>query len=138
MPVENWNYIWNIGFDNVSPFQVCLPAIVTEFLRQSKQWICSLPFNLDDYLENPNFLVLLAIWILWCFWWMEMLDMFFPFDLCLLKRSNWFIFFPSIDSWMKCFFSLRLTLICRKNSSRMQEIGRSQFSMLYFAGKLEY
>ncbi|XP_062095602.1 uncharacterized protein LOC133801411 [Humulus lupulus] len=70
---------------NLSPLKVCLPSIVTEFLRQSKAanlFTTSERFNFDEYLESE---------FSKAFGGMERLDMFFPFDPCLLKRSDSFI-----------------------------------------------
>ncbi|KAF4358779.1 hypothetical protein F8388_022546 [Cannabis sativa] len=72
---------------NLSPLKVCLPSIVTEFLRQSKAadlFTSSEKFNFDEYLESESEFSK-------AFGGMERLDMFFPFDPCLLKRSDSFI-----------------------------------------------
>lgn len=76
----------------LSPLKVCLPSIVTEFLRQSKAaglFTTSERFDFDDYLESE---------FSRAFGGMERLDMFFPFDPCLLKRSDSFIR-PSYVYW---------------------------------------
>ncbi|PON78708.1 RNA polymerase I specific transcription initiation factor [Trema orientale] len=70
---------------NLGPLKVCLPSIVTEFLRQSKAadlFTASERFDFDDYLESE---------FSRAFGGMERLDMFFPFDPCLLKKSDSYI-----------------------------------------------
>ncbi|XP_015889626.3 uncharacterized protein LOC107424354 [Ziziphus jujuba] len=66
----------------LSPLKVCLPTVVMEFLRQAKAaslFTISENFDFDDYLESE---------LSRAFGGMERLDMFFPFDPCLLKRSD--------------------------------------------------
>ncbi|KAH7519801.1 hypothetical protein FEM48_Zijuj08G0075700 [Ziziphus jujuba var. spinosa] len=68
----------------LSPLKVCLPTVVMEFLRQAKAaslFTISENFDFDDYLESE---------LSRAFGGMERLDMFFPFDPCLLKRSDSF------------------------------------------------
>ncbi|CAL9027402.1 unnamed protein product [Prunus brigantina] len=70
--------------NKLSPLKVCLPSIVLEFLRQAKAarlFMTSEEFNFDDYLESE---------LSREFGGMERLDMFFPFDPCLLKKSDSF------------------------------------------------
>lgn len=67
--------------------QVCLPTVVMEFLRQAKAarlFTMSENFDFDDYLDSE---------LSRAFGGMERLDIFFPFDPCLLKRSDRFILF---------------------------------------------
>ncbi|BBH08121.1 hypothetical protein Prudu_020230 [Prunus dulcis] len=68
--------------NKLSPLKVCLPSIVLEFLRQAKAarlFMTSEKFNFDDFLESE---------LSREFGGMERLDMFFPFDPCLLKKSD--------------------------------------------------
>ncbi|KAH6772513.1 hypothetical protein C2S51_010917 [Perilla frutescens var. frutescens] len=67
------------------PLQVCLPSIVEEFLRLAKaNHIFSLPETPDDHglLESEHSRVFGGI---------ERLDMFFPFDPCLLRKCDRYI-----------------------------------------------
>ncbi|KAI5683905.1 hypothetical protein M9H77_05133 [Catharanthus roseus] len=69
----------------LNPLKVCLPSIVEEFLRLARSArLFSLPDNLaaNGMLES-DFSV--------AFGGPERLDMFFPFDPCLLKKSDRFI-----------------------------------------------
>ncbi|KAM2063476.1 hypothetical protein ACFX16_027010 [Malus domestica] len=71
--------------NKLSPLQVCLPSIVNEFLRQSKAaglFMTLDKFDFDDYLESE---------LSKEFGGRERLDMFFPFDPCLLKKSDRYI-----------------------------------------------
>ncbi|CAL9027403.1 unnamed protein product [Prunus brigantina] len=71
--------------NKLSPLKVCLPSIVLEFLRQAKAarlFMTYEKFNFDDYLESE---------LSREFGGMERLDMFFPFDPCLLKKSDSYI-----------------------------------------------
>lgn len=69
----------------LNPLKVCLPSIVDEFLRLAKQ--TSL-FTLPDNLVNDG---MLESDLSMAFGGRERLDMFFPFDPCLLKRTDRFI-----------------------------------------------
>ncbi|XP_052196328.1 uncharacterized protein LOC127803829 [Diospyros lotus] len=69
----------------LDPLKVCLPSIVEEFLRQAKAarlFTVSEIFVFNDMLESE---------LSRAFGGMERLDMFFPFDPCLLKKSDRFI-----------------------------------------------
>ncbi|XP_059623369.1 RNA polymerase I-specific transcription initiation factor rrn3 isoform X2 [Cornus florida] len=69
----------------LDPLKVCLPSIVEEFLRQAKAahlFTISENFVFDDLLESE---------FSRAFGGMERLDMFFPFDPYLLKKSDRFI-----------------------------------------------
>ncbi|GAV86185.1 RRN3 domain-containing protein [Cephalotus follicularis] len=69
----------------LNPLLVCLPSVVAEFLRQAKAarlFTVSKAFIFDDLLESEHSRE---------FGGLERLDMFFPFDPCLLKNSNSFI-----------------------------------------------
>ncbi|KAK6933126.1 RNA polymerase I specific transcription initiation factor RRN3 [Dillenia turbinata] len=69
----------------LNPLRVCLPSIVNEFLRQAKAahlFTISDTFIFDDLLESE-----LSI----AFGGPDRLDMFFPFDPCLLKQSDRYI-----------------------------------------------
>ncbi|XP_034683124.1 RNA polymerase I-specific transcription initiation factor rrn3 [Vitis riparia] len=69
----------------LSPLKVCLPSIVEEFLRQAKAarlFTVSETFIFSDLLESE---------LSRAFGGIERLDMFFPFDPCLLKKSDRFI-----------------------------------------------
>lgn len=69
----------------LNPLKVCLPSIVEEFLRQAKAarlFTVSETFVFNDLLESE---------LSRAFGGMERLDMFFPFDPCLLKKSDRFI-----------------------------------------------
>ncbi|GLT26931.1 hypothetical protein SLA2020_019690 [Shorea laevis] len=66
----------------LSPLKVCLPSVVQEFLRQAKAarlFTVSKTFIFDDLLESE---------LSRAFGGLERLDMFFPFDPCLLKKSD--------------------------------------------------
>ncbi|XP_042486745.1 RNA polymerase I-specific transcription initiation factor RRN3 [Macadamia integrifolia] len=69
----------------LDPLKVCLPSIVKEFLRQAKAarlFTVSENFLFSDLLESDSSKA---------FGGTERLDMFFPFDPCLLKKSDRFI-----------------------------------------------
>ncbi|XP_054775884.1 uncharacterized protein LOC129284426 isoform X2 [Prosopis cineraria] len=69
----------------LSPLTVCLPTVVEEFLRQAKAahlFTTSESFVFNDLLESD---------ISRAFGGMDRLDMFFPFDPCLLKKSDGYI-----------------------------------------------
>ncbi|XP_022897900.1 RNA polymerase I-specific transcription initiation factor RRN3-like [Olea europaea var. sylvestris] len=69
----------------LKPLQVCLPSIVEEFLRLAKtNGIFAVPDTFADYgmLESE---------LSRAFGGIERLDMFFPFDPCLLRKSDRFI-----------------------------------------------
>ncbi|XP_058180575.1 uncharacterized protein LOC131299052 [Rhododendron vialii] len=69
----------------LNSLKVCLPSIVGEFLRQAKAarlFMVSETFVFNDLLESE---------LSRAFGGMERLDMFFPFDPCLLKKSDRFI-----------------------------------------------
>ncbi|KAL3527319.1 hypothetical protein ACH5RR_011975 [Cinchona calisaya] len=69
----------------LNPLKVCLPSIVEEFLRLAKSSrIFTVPEN-----HVPN--GLLESELSMAFGGLERLDMFFPFDPCLLKKSDRFI-----------------------------------------------
>eukprot|EP00268_Persea_americana_P021181 TRINITY_DN21167_c0_g1_i2.p1 TRINITY_DN21167_c0_g1~~TRINITY_DN21167_c0_g1_i2.p1 ORF type:complete len:272 (+),score=52.66 TRINITY_DN21167_c0_g1_i2:175-990(+) len=73
--------------------QVCLPSIVEEFLRQAKAarlFTTSETFLFDNLLESD---------FSRAFGGMERLDMFFPFDPCLLKKCDRYIR-PSFVFWL--------------------------------------
>ena len=61
---------------------MCLPTVVVEFLRQAKAarlFMTSESFVFNDLLESD---------LSKAFGGMDRLDMFFPFDPCLLKKSE--------------------------------------------------
>ncbi|GMY34329.1 RNA polymerase I-specific transcription initiation factor RRN3 isoform X1 [Fagus crenata] len=69
----------------LSPLKVCLPSIVDEFCRQAEAallFTSSEEFNFNYLLESEHSRA---------FGGMERLDMFFPFDPCLLRKSDRFI-----------------------------------------------
>ncbi|XP_044500520.1 RNA polymerase I-specific transcription initiation factor RRN3 isoform X1 [Mangifera indica] len=69
----------------LNPFKVCLPSVVCEFLRQSKAahlFTVSKTFIFNDLLESE---------LSRAFGGLERLDMFFPFDPCLLKKCDSYI-----------------------------------------------
>ncbi|KAI4325728.1 hypothetical protein MLD38_031102 [Melastoma candidum] len=69
----------------LAPLKVCLPSVVEEFLGQAKAarlFTVSKTFIFDDLLESE---------LSRAFGGLERLDMFFPFDPCLLKQSDSFI-----------------------------------------------
>ncbi|KAE8655669.1 G-type lectin S-receptor-like serine/threonine-protein kinase RLK1-like [Hibiscus syriacus] len=69
----------------LNPLKVCLPSVVEEFLRQAKAaslFTVSETFIFDGLLESE---------LSRAFGGLERLDAFFPFDPCLLKRSDSFI-----------------------------------------------
>ncbi|KAG9456643.1 hypothetical protein H6P81_001151 [Aristolochia fimbriata] len=86
MPLERiLQHSWN-------PLQVCLPSIVEEFLRQAKAarlFMVSEEFIFNDLLESD---------LSKAFGGQERLDMFFPFDPCLLKNTDRFIR-PNFTFW---------------------------------------
>ncbi|KAH9710480.1 RNA polymerase I specific transcription initiation factor RRN3 protein [Citrus sinensis] len=70
---------------DLNPLKVCLPSVVSEFLQQSKAahlFTVSESFIFSDMLESE---------LSRAFGGLERLDMFFPFDPCLLKKSDSFI-----------------------------------------------
>ncbi|RZC62890.1 hypothetical protein C5167_024630 [Papaver somniferum] len=71
--------------DPLDPLKVCLPLVVDEFLKQAKA------ASLITASENFLFKNLLESDLSKAFGGVERLDMFFPFDPCLLKRSERFI-----------------------------------------------
>ncbi|KAA8547617.1 hypothetical protein F0562_004046 [Nyssa sinensis] len=76
----------------LNPLKVCLPSIVEEFLRQAKAahlFTLSETFVFNDLLESE---------LSRAFGGMERLDMFFPFDPYLLKKSDRFIR-PNFVHW---------------------------------------
>ncbi|TKY48156.1 RNA polymerase I-specific transcription initiation factor RRN3 [Spatholobus suberectus] len=88
MPMEA---VWK---HKLSPLKVCLPTVVVEFLRQAKAaqlFMASESFIFNDMLESD---------LSKAFGGMDRLDMFFPFDPCLLKRSESYIR-PHFVRWSK-------------------------------------
>ena len=78
----------------LSPLKVCLPTVVVEFLRQAKAaqlFMASESFVFDDMLESD---------LSKAFGGIDRLDMFFPFDPCLLKKSESYIR-PHFVRWSK-------------------------------------
>ncbi|WVZ21138.1 hypothetical protein V8G54_008460 [Vigna mungo] len=74
--------------------EVCLPTVVVEFLRQAKAaklFMVSESFVFNDMLESD---------LSKAFGGMDRLDMFFPFDPCLLKKSESYIR-PHFVRWYK-------------------------------------
>ncbi|XP_027074905.2 uncharacterized protein [Coffea arabica] len=69
----------------LNPLKVCLPSIVEEFLRVAKS---SHLFNVPQNFVSDG---LLESELSMTFGGLERLDMFFPFDPCLLKKSDRFI-----------------------------------------------
>ena len=65
--------------------QVCLPSIVEEFVRQAKS-----AHLIDAKSGSPVFHDVLESELSKAFGGKERLDMFFPFDPCLLKKSDRF------------------------------------------------
>ncbi|KAM7253605.1 hypothetical protein ACFE04_021759 [Oxalis oulophora] len=85
MPLEQ------ILHHKMNPLQVCLPSVVEEFLRQAKVaslFIMSKSLNFYELLESEEH-------SRGTFGGGERLDMFFPFDPCLLKKS---------DSWIRPYY----------------------------------
>ncbi|XP_027345826.1 RNA polymerase I-specific transcription initiation factor RRN3 [Abrus precatorius] len=88
MPMEA---IWK---HKLSPLKVCLPTVVEEYLRQAKAaklFMASESFVFNDVLESD---------LSRAFGGMDRLDMFFPFDPCLLKKSESYIR-PFFVRWSK-------------------------------------
>ncbi|KAE9607849.1 putative RNA polymerase I specific transcription initiation factor RRN3 [Lupinus albus] len=88
MPIES------ILKHKLCPLKVCLPTIVEEFLRQAKAaqlFMTSESFVFNDLLESD---------LSRAFGGMDRLDMFFPFDPCLLKKSESYIK-PHFVRWSK-------------------------------------
>ncbi|MED6194052.1 hypothetical protein PIB30_024819 [Stylosanthes scabra] len=78
----------------LNPLKVCLPTVVVEFLRQAKAaklFMTSESFAFDDMLESD---------LSRAFGGIDRLDMFFPFDPCLLKKSESYIR-PHFARWSK-------------------------------------
>ncbi|KAL1370670.1 uncharacterized protein [Arachis hypogaea] len=78
----------------LNPLKVCLPTVVVEFLRQAKSaklFMTSESFAFDDMLESD---------LSRAFGGIDRLDMFFPFDPCLLKKSESYIR-PHFARWSK-------------------------------------
>lgn len=74
---------------------MCLPSIVEEFLRQAKEarlFTTSETFLFNDQLESE---------FSKAFGGVERFDMFFPFDPCLLKKSDRSVFHSS-DGGITC------------------------------------
>ncbi|KAE9614562.1 putative RNA polymerase I specific transcription initiation factor RRN3, armadillo-like helical [Lupinus albus] len=88
MPIES------ILKHKLSPLKVCLPTIVEEFLTQAKAaqlFITAESFVFNDLLESD---------LSKSFGGMDRLDIFFPFDPCLLKKSESYIK-PHFVRWSK-------------------------------------
>ncbi|KAJ8422848.1 hypothetical protein Cgig2_033487 [Carnegiea gigantea] len=68
------------------PLKVCLPSIVEEFVRQAKS-----AHLIDAKSGNPVFHDVLESELSKAFGGKERLDMFFPFDPCLLRKSDSYI-----------------------------------------------
>ncbi|KAL5808163.1 hypothetical protein ACOSQ3_028854 [Xanthoceras sorbifolium] len=67
---------------DLNPLKVCLPSVASEFLRQSKAarlFTVSRTFIFNDLLESE---------LSRAFGGIERLNMFFPFDPCLLKKCD--------------------------------------------------
>ncbi|RYR08519.1 hypothetical protein Ahy_B05g076254 isoform A [Arachis hypogaea] len=78
----------------LNPLKVCLPTVVVEFLRQAKAaklFMTSESFAFDDMLESD---------LSRAFGGIDRLDAFFPFDPCLLKKSESYIR-PHFARWSK-------------------------------------
>ncbi|CAD5314106.1 unnamed protein product [Arabidopsis thaliana] len=76
----------------LNPLLVCLPSVVSEFLKQAKAgglFIVSESFIFDDLHESE---------LSRAFGGFERLDTFFPFDPCLLKMSSSYIS-PNFNFW---------------------------------------
>uniref|UniRef100_A0A6M2F4S1 RNA polymerase I-specific transcription initiation factor RRN3 n=1 Tax=Populus davidiana TaxID=266767 RepID=A0A6M2F4S1_9ROSI len=77
----------------LGPLEVCLPSIVNEFLRQAKAahlFTISKAFIFEDLLESD---------LSRDFGGLERLDMFFPFDPCLLKKCDRGFIRPNFIYW---------------------------------------
>ncbi|XP_061362183.1 uncharacterized protein LOC133305934 [Gastrolobium bilobum] len=88
----------------LNALNVCLPTVVGEFLRQAKAahlFMASESFVFDDLLESD---------LSMAFGGMDRLDTFFPFDPCLLKKSESYIR-PHFARWSK----IRTTYDCDDN-----------------------
>ncbi|PSS23849.1 RNA polymerase I-specific transcription initiation factor like [Actinidia chinensis var. chinensis] len=72
----------------LNPLKVCLPSIVEEFLRQAKAARLFTTVSEQTFLFNNN---MVESELSRAFGGSEKLDMFFPFDPCLLKNSDGFI-----------------------------------------------
>ncbi|KAJ8448931.1 hypothetical protein Cgig2_030787 [Carnegiea gigantea] len=70
----------------LEPLKVCLPSIVEEFVRQAKS-----AHLIDAKSGNPVFHDVLESELSKAFGGKERLDMFFPFDPCLLRKSDSYI-----------------------------------------------
>ncbi|KAF2322865.1 hypothetical protein GH714_031487 [Hevea brasiliensis] len=87
MPIER------ILKHKLGPLKVCLPSIVEEFLKQAKAARLFTPsetFMFEDLLESD---------FSRDFGGLERLDMFFPFDPCLLKKSDRNFIRPNFVYW---------------------------------------
>lgn len=88
MPME---IIWK---HKLNPLKVCLPSVVEEFLKQAKAarlFMSAELFIFDDLLEAD---------LSKAFGGINRLDMFFPFDPCLLKKSESYLR-PHFVRWSK-------------------------------------
>ncbi|CAK7355499.1 unnamed protein product [Dovyalis caffra] len=77
----------------LGPLEVCLPSIVNEFLKQAKAahlFTISKAFIFEDLLESD---------LSRDFGGLERLDMFFPFDPCLLKKCDRGFIRPNFVYW---------------------------------------
>ncbi|KAK0604176.1 hypothetical protein LWI29_012855 [Acer saccharum] len=100
----------------LNPLKVCLPSVVLEFLRQSKAarlFTVSKTFIYNDLLESE---------LSRGFGGIERLDMFFPFDPCLLKKCDSFIR-PNFVYWSM----VRATYDDEENSSDEDEDAAEDF-----------
>ncbi|KAI3993299.1 hypothetical protein MKX01_010042 [Papaver californicum] len=78
---------------SLNPLKVCLPSIVEEFLRQARA--ASLYMAPDKFVSNN----LLESDFSKAYGGMERLDMFFPFDPCLLKKCSETFIKPNYLFW---------------------------------------
>ncbi|KAI3839224.1 hypothetical protein MKX03_032854 [Papaver bracteatum] len=78
---------------SLNPLKVCLPSIVEEFLRQARA--TSLYMASDKFVSNN----LLESDFSMANGGMEILDMFFPFDPCLLKKCSETFIAPNYLFW---------------------------------------
>ncbi|CAN6215847.1 unnamed protein product [Urochloa humidicola] len=84
--------IRSILMDPLEPLKACLPSIVNEFLRQAKAarlFNASVDLELEDRIESD---------LSKAFGGVNRLDMFFPFDPYLLKKSDRYIR-PNFEFW---------------------------------------
>ncbi|KAL5798840.1 hypothetical protein ACOSQ2_003660 [Xanthoceras sorbifolium] len=97
---------------DLNPLKVCLPSVASEFLRQSKAvrlFTVSRTFIFNDLLESE---------LSRAFGGIERLNMFFPFDPCLLKKCDRFTF----TSFGLFTFNMKISIPKNSNSTLNENV----------------